>query len=109
MIKLTQQYWIPVIYVIVIVIAILYKKEPHMATWSNIQVEETRKAFTDINKSELNNFANVCLKNADGRFGVIFREDIDNNNWWVMDSFTDNKTYQYNSLKQMLDNGWIVD
>ena len=76
--------------------------------WCKEQINETLNAFQNITTSEIKDLANICLKNDDDRFGVIFRDDIDADNWMVIDAFNDNK-YIYDDLEAMVNAGWIVD
>ena len=79
---------------------------PHM-------IDETRKAFENIDESPLKNLEVISMKNDDGRFGIITMFQIIINNFSIIDQHTskaeNNNWYIYNTLDEMLEAGWIVD
>ena len=80
--------------------------------WPNILREETEKAFLDIDNSDLKSLSIICMKNANGRFGVIVKNQMKLNVYIVVDNDyndTPEHVYNYESLTDMLDAGWVVD
>lgn len=70
--------------------------------------DETKKAFLDINNSELKDLEVICMKNSDGRFGTIQYDNIKNNIFHI--KYTNsNGFYMYFSLDDMINDGWVVD
>ena len=72
-------------------------------------IDRTRQAFSDIGNSELANMPAICLKNADGRFGIILNESIQNGVFIIQDRSSVRATYNYKTLEEFLADGWVVD
>jgi len=69
---------------------------------------QTKIAFENIDESPLKDLQYICMKNDDGRFGIMKQENIRNKVFHIM--YTDNKgIYMYWSLDEMLQDGWVVD
>ena len=69
---------------------------------------QTKLAFENIESSELKHLTTICMKNDDGRFGTIQRENIKNGVFHIR-YVSRNGFYMYFSLDEMLRDGWIVD
>ena len=76
--------------------------------WSNHLIEESRKALSDVNNSELKDLEVICLKNKDGRFGMVLRDMIAEGIASVVSSDYSGH-WEYETLEEMLQDGWIVD
>ena len=70
--------------------------------------EETKKIFEDINNSELKNLNTICMKSYNGRFGVIKKSDIENQNYTIY--YVNHRGfYYYCSIEAMLQDGLVID
>ena len=78
-------------------------------TWCKEQIEETREALTNIMQSPLKDMPAICMKNDDGRFGTILRDDINNNICVVLDAYHNSDQYCYDDVEAMVQAGWVVD
>ena len=76
--------------------------------WSDSLINETKKAFNDIENSVLKDLPIICMKSFHGSFGLIFKNDIIKNNYIIIDRETQTKII-YNTLDEMIEAGWVVD
>lgn len=68
-------------------------------------VDETRKAFKDIDNSGLDDV--IRMKNVNERFGFTMKQSVIGEHWIVC---TDRDGFEeFDTLEEMLDAGWIVD
>lgn len=70
--------------------------------------EQTKKAFLDFDNSDLSFLDVVCMKNSDGRFGLIQKDNIIHKKWEVYDRLSNN-FQEYGSLDDLIEDGWVVD
>ncbi len=76
--------------------------------WDAQIIKRTEDAFNNFNKSSLSNLVTVCMKNIDGRFGMIMSDMIRRQDFRVI-SYDGKTLWKYDSLTDMTDNGWVVD
>ena len=68
----------------------------------------TEAAFEDIENSILKDMPVICMKNGDGRFGSITKGEILAGNFNIWNR-TKEHWEEYEDLKAMLNDGWVVD
>ena len=81
---------------------------------NSIQLK-TKNAFEDINNSELKDLPGVCMKQYSktnsgyDHFGIIFKKDIENKNYIITNRDNANDVFKYETIDNMLEDGWVVD
>ena len=76
--------------------------------WHEYLQAKTKKAFEDINNSPLTNLLFICMKNYNGKFGTIKKNDVLNNNL-IINDLDDHIHYTYVTIDDLLLAGWIID
>jgi len=77
--------------------------------WPKEYSNRTKDAFLDIDNSELKILDVTCMKNIDGRFGMIPNWAIHVKTFSIVDSDDKKIVYKYTTLDEMLNDGWVVD
>jgi len=77
--------------------------------WDKELLNRTEEAFSDFDNSALSELNFVCMKHSGyDKFGIITRSDIVNKTWSIVDR-DNHEVYTFNSLSDLLADGWIVD
>jgi len=78
----------------------------------NMYCKETQQrtidVFDNFEVSSLSELPIICMKNYDGRFGIIRRTDIISKTY-IITSNTQLKHYRYDSIQHMINDGWVID
>ena len=76
--------------------------------YSDRSKADTRAAFLDITKSHLAELPFICMKQYDGDFGIVKKEELIDGHI-AINSRTTTIRYVYHTVDEMLDAGWVVD
>ena len=76
--------------------------------WTKGIQQETKKAFEDVNNSSLKNLKVVCMKNWENKFAIITLQQIETGNIKLVDR-DEGKSYNYDTVDDMINAGWVVD
>ena len=75
--------------------------------WTDAMIENSVNAFNNFDTSYLSGMRRICMKNKDGRLGVIYKTAEDS----VFDIIDrdSGKLYKYSSIEDVTREGWVVD